>query len=136
VSVTEKVPEGIRYGSTKTNNRELPYKRRKSKMASKLNSFADSGKVWRKPVYWPSGARHKDSVILVWALALNYRNLRWRCQGKGTSVTCEADSTDAPSRDGVTGMSVEGPVMGLEQSGHVIQSCGLVNCMGRRIWSV
>jgi len=105
-------------------------------MASKLNSSADSGKVWREPVYWPSGARHKDSVILVRALALNYRNLRWRCKGKGPSVKGEADSTDAPSRGGVTGMSVEGLVMGLEQSGHVIQSCGLVNCVGRRVWSV
>ncbi|WP_211340444.1 hypothetical protein, partial [Prosthecochloris vibrioformis] len=28
VSVTEKVPYGIRYGSTKTNNRELPFNRR------------------------------------------------------------------------------------------------------------
>jgi len=30
VSVTEKVPYGIRYDSTKTNNRELPFKRRNS----------------------------------------------------------------------------------------------------------
>ncbi len=74
----------------------------KIKMTSKLKGVVNSGKVWRKPVYWPSGVRHKGSVILVRALVLNYRNLRWRCKGKGASVKSEADNTNAPSRDGAT----------------------------------
>jgi len=101
-------------------------------MTSKLSSIVGSKQAWRQPAYWPSGVRHKGSAILVRALALNYRNLRWRCQGKGASVKSEADSTDAPSRGGVTYKSNEGLVMRLEQRGHVIQSCNQINCLSRR----
>jgi len=106
------------------------------KMTSKLNGISGSGKVWRKPVYWPSGVRHKGSVILVRALVLNYGNLRWRCKGKGASVKSEADSTKAPSRGGTTCMSEEGLVMRLEQRGRVIWSYFYVNCANRRSVSV
>jgi len=105
-------------------------------MTSKLSRVIDSGKVWRKPVYWPSGVRHKGSVILVWALALNYRILRWRCKGKGTSVKSEADNTNAPSRGGATHTSNESIVMRLEQRSRVIWSYSHVNCANRRSFSV
>ncbi|ACF42744.1 hypothetical protein Ppha_2113 [Pelodictyon phaeoclathratiforme BU-1] len=108
----------------------------KIKMTSKLKGVVNSGKVWRKPVYWPSGVRHKGSVILVRALVLNYRNLRWRCKGKGASVKSEADNTNAPSRDGATRTSNESLVMRLEQRGRVIWSYSHVNCANRRSFSV
>ncbi len=122
--------------SGKNQERRTPvnYRKRveKIKMTSKLNGVFGSGKVWRQPVYWPSGVRHIGSVILVRALALNYGNLRWRCKGKGASVKSEADSTKAPSRGGTTRMSGEGLVMRLEQRGRVIWSYRYVNCANRR----
>jgi len=89
-------------------------------MTSKLSRVVDSGKVWRKPVYWPSGVRHKGSVTLVLALVLNYRNLHWRCKGKGASVKSEADNTNAPLRGGAICSSEEGLVMRLERRNRVI----------------
>ena len=106
-----------------------------SQMTSKLRSDVASGSVWRKPVYWPDGVRHRGGVILVWALALNCGNLRWRCKGKGASVKSEAESTEAPSRGGVICSSDESLVMRLERRDHVIQSNVKVNCISRRNFS-
>ena len=48
-------------------------------------------------------------------------NLAGDAKGKGTSsYHCEAESTDAPERDGLPRSSVEGSVMGLERRGWVI----------------
>lgn len=101
-------------------------------MTSKLRSDVASGSVWQKPVYWPDGVRHRGGVILVWALALNCGNLRWRCKGKGTSVKSEAENTEAPSRGGAICISDESLVMRPERRDRVIQSNGKVNCIGRR----
>jgi len=99
---------------------------------SKLKSDVASGSVRREPVYWPDGVRHRGGVILVRALTLNCGNLRWRCQGKGTSVKSKADSTEAPSRGGVICSSDEGLVMRLERRDHVIHVKRNVNCENRR----
>jgi hypothetical protein len=103
-----------------------------AKMTSKLRSDVASGSVWREPVYWPDGVRHRGGVILVRALALNCGNLRWRCKGKGTSVRSEAENTEAPSRDGAIRSSDENLVMRFERRDRVIQSNGKVNCGSRR----
>ena len=137
VSVTEKASEKVsgvnQRRRTNVNHRSSV---ESAEMTSKLRSDVASGSVWRKPVYWPSGVRHKGSVILVRALILNYRNLRWRCKGKGTSVKSEADNTNAPSRGGATHKSNESLVMRLEQRGRVIWSYSHVNCANRRSFSV
>jgi hypothetical protein len=36
------------------------------------------GPIWRKPVYWPGGTRHRGGVSLIWALMLNCGNLLQR----------------------------------------------------------
>lgn len=41
--------------------------------------------------------------------------------------TCEADSTDTPYRDGLTGSSEEASVMDVERSGQLIQLIELIN---------
>jgi len=97
-------------------------------MTSKLGGYVIPGLACTIPAYGTGGVRYRGSVSLVWAPMMNCGNLRRRWQGKGTSEKCEADSTDAPSRDGVTCSSDEVTVMAMERRGHVIQSCLLVNC--------
>ena len=133
VSVTEKASEKV---SGMNQRRRTTVNHRSSvesaEMTSKLRIYVASGAVWREPVYWPDGVRHRGGVILVWALALNCGNLRWRCKGKGTSVRSEAENTEAPSRDGVICSSEESLVMRQERRDHVIQSNVKVNCASRR----
>jgi hypothetical protein len=99
---------------------------------SKLDVYVNPGEVCSIPAYGTDGVRHRGSVSLVQVLMLNCGNLRLRCEGKDTSRKCKVDSTDAQPRGGVASSSVEFTVMVKEQSGHVIQSCGLVNCESRR----
>src|SRR4051794_41865208 len=63
------------------------------------------------PAYGPDGVRHRGGAILFQALALNCGNLRRRCQAKGPSRKSEADSSEAPPRDGAVRSSVETAVM-------------------------
>ncbi len=93
-----------------------------AQMTSKPGLDVTPGSAWRMPAYWPCGVRHRGSASLVRAPMLNCGNLRSRCQGKGTSANCEADSTDARSRDGATRSSDEVAVMVMERRGRVIQS--------------
>lgn len=133
VSVTEKASEKV---SGVNQRRRIKVNHRSSvesaEMTSKLRGDVASGLVWREPVYWPDGVRHRGGVILVWALALNCGNLRWRCKGKGTSVRSEAKNTEAPSRDGVIRSCEESLVMRPERRDRVTQSSGNVNCISRR----
>ena len=103
----------------------------KVKMTSKLGMDFALGSVRTVPADGPHGVRHRGSVILFWALSWNCGNLRWQCQGKGTSVKHEADNTDVPSRGGVAHSSVERAVMALERRGDIIQPKSLVNCESR-----
>ena len=72
------------------------------------------------PAYGPDDVRHRGGAILFQALALNCGNLRRRCQAKGPSPKGEADSSDAPSRDGAVRSSVETAVMAEERRDGVI----------------
>lgn len=94
---------------------------------SKPGFYVIPESVWRVPVYWPCGVRHRGSASSVQALALNCGNLRTRWKGKGTSILCEADSTNARSRDGATRSSDEVTVMVMERRGRVIESGVHVN---------
>jgi hypothetical protein len=103
-----------------------------TQMTSKPGSDVAPGLAQAKPAYGLRGVRHRGSVSVIRALMLNCGNLRRRCEGKGTSVKGKADSTDAPSRDGVTRSSVETAVMAVERRGRVIRSWNWANCAGRR----
>lgn len=59
---------------------------------------------------------------MIRALTLNYGNLQWRWQAKGTSQTGEADSSDAPPRNGATRSSDETAVMGVERRSCIISA--------------
>ena len=84
------------------------------------------------PADGPDGVRHRGSAILFQALTLNCGNLRRRCQAKGTSPKGEADSSDAPPRDGAARSSVETAVMAEERRGGIIrQAWGINRATGR-----
>lgn len=133
VSVTEKASvkvSGVNQRRRTTVNHRTSVET--DQTTSKPESDVAPGSVWREPVYWPDGVRHRGGVNLVWALAVNCGNLRWRCKGKGASVKSEAENTEAPSRGGAICSSDEGLVMRLERRDRVIQSSGRVNCLSRR----
>jgi RNA-directed DNA polymerase len=58
---------------------------------------------------------------------LNRGNLRRRCEAKGTSRQGEADSSDAPPRDGAARSSDEAAVTAAERRGGVIQQAWEIN---------
>jgi len=127
VSVTEKAPRGVRWET----GRRTPVNCRSSvennQETSKPAGLVTPGSVWPIPAYGPDGVRHRGSAILFQALTLNRGNLRRRCEAKGTSPKGEADSSDAPSRDGVTRSSVETAVMAGERRGGVIRRAWGIN---------
>jgi hypothetical protein len=127
VSVTEKVPLGIRYESERRTTVNCRSSVESAQMTSKPKSDVAPGLVWRLPAYCSSGVRRRGSVSLIQALSLNCGNLRRRCKAKGTSSQGEANSSDASSRGGAARSSVETVVMTVERRGCVIQSLNIVN---------
>jgi hypothetical protein len=107
-----------------------------AQMTSKPGSDVAPGLAGSKPAYASSGVRHRGSVSVIRALMLNCGNLRRRCEGKGTSLKGEADSTDAPPRGGATRSSVEAAVMVVERRGRIIRSGGWVNHVPRTTYHV
>lgn len=103
-----------------------------AKMTSKPGVDVNPGSAESIPVYGFSGVRHRGSANLILALMLNCGNLRQRCEEKGTSIDCEADSINALSRGGAIRSSDEAAVMVVERRGRVISSCRWGNCFGRR----
>jgi hypothetical protein len=132
VSVVEKASVDVRCGSRRRTTVNCRSSVESAQMTSKPGSDVAPGLAWTLPAYGPRGVRHRGSAILIRALTLNCGNLRWRCQGKGTSVKREADSTNAPSRGGATRSSVELPVIGRERRGCVIPSYSRVNWVTRK----
>jgi hypothetical protein len=98
-----------------------------TQMTSKPASDVAPGSVWTMPAYGPDDVRHRGGAILFQALALNCGNLRRRCQAKGPSPKGEADSSEAPPRDGAVRSSVETAVMAEEQRDGVIWRTGEIN---------
>ena len=134
VSVMEKVPEGIRYGSGRRTTVNCRSSVESTQMTSKPGSDVAPRSVWPIPAYGPSGVRHRGSVSLIRALTLNCGNLRWRCEAKGTSSKGEADSSDAPPRDGAARSSDEAAVMVVERRGCVIPPlCDVNRASGRSV---
>ena len=96
-------------------------------MTSKPVSDVAPESVWTMPAYVPDDVRHRGGAILFQALALNCGNLRRRCQAKGSSPKSEADSSEAPPRDGVVRSSVETAVTAGERRDGVIQRAWEIN---------
>src|SRR6476619_4961207 len=93
-------------------------------MTSKPAGCVAPGSVWTTPAYGPDDVRHRGSTILFQALTLNCGNLRRRWQAKGASPQGEAESSDAPPRDGAARSSV---VMAGERRGGVIRQAWRIN---------
>ena len=127
VSVTEKVPLGIRYESERRTTVNCRSSVENAQLTSKPASYVAPGLDWRLPAYCPDGVRRRGNVSLIQALSLNCGNLRSRCEAKGTSSQGEEDISDASSRGGAARSSVETVVMTGERRGCVIQSLNFVN---------
>src|SRR5215813_14854192 len=65
------------------------------------------GEAWRKPAYWPRGVRCIEGVTLIWALVRNLRTWPAMPREKAQGRQPEAESTDAPVRDGLLRSSDE-----------------------------
>ena len=128
VSVMEKAPEGVRCETGRRTTVNCRSSVETAQKTSKLESDVAPGSVWPLPAYGPDGVRHRGSVILIRALMLNYGNLRWRWQAKGTSSQGKADNSNAPPRDGAVRSSDEAAVMVVERRGCVIPA---LNCANR-----
>ena len=84
----------------------------------------------RWPDYGPDGIRHGGGVTLGLALARNVGTCRPDADAKGDAQmggTQESKSTDAGHRDGAVRNRDEGPVMGLDQRGCIVQLSPEVN---------
>lgn len=134
VSVMEKAPEGVRYGSGRRTTVNCRSSVETTQMTSKPGSDVASRSVWPLPAYGPGGVRHRGSVSLIRALTLNCGNLRWRCEAKGTSSKGETDSSDVPPRDGAARSSDEAAVMVVERRGCIIPAlCNVNRASGRSV---
>ena len=70
----------------------------------------------------PNGIRHEGGVNLSQAFAWNMGTCRFDAKGEiQAGGPRKNESTDAERRGGATRSSVEGPVMGLERRGCVVQ---------------
>ena len=127
VSVTEKAPRGVRWETGRRTTVNCRSSVESAQTTSKPVSDVAPGSVWPIPAYGPGGVRHRGSAILFQALTLNRGNLRRRCEAKGTSRQGEADSSDAPPRDGAARSSDEAAVTVVERRGGVIQRAWGIN---------
>jgi hypothetical protein len=127
VSVTEKAPRGVRCGTGRRTQVNCRSSVESAQTTSKAGSDVAPRLVWTGPAYGPDGVRHRGSASLFRALTLNCGNLRRRWQAKGASSKGEADSSDAPSRDGAARSSDEAAVMAAERRGGVTQGQGEAN---------
>ena len=127
VSVTEKAPRGVRWETGRRTSVNRRSSVESAQTTSKPVSHVAPGSVWTMPAYGPDGVRHRGGAILFQALALNCGNLRRRCQAKGPSLKSEADSSEAPPRDGAVRSSVETAVMAGERRDGVIWRAWEIN---------
>ena len=132
VSVTEKASQGVRCGTGRRTHVNCRSSVESAQTTSKAESDVAPRSAWTGPAYGPGGVRHRGSAILLPALMLNCGNLRRRCEAKGTSPKGEADSSNAPSRDGAARSSDEAAVMAAEQRGGVILGEGNANRVSGR----
>ena len=102
--------------------RKVPWRRRNQERVSLL------GQGWEVPDDGPTGVRHEGGVTVIRASIRNVRTCRSDVKGDiQAGGPCEDQSTDAGHRGGATRSSDEGPVMGLERRGCVVQLWTEVN---------
>src|SRR5215468_11292247 len=65
------------------------------------SSTTTPGEARRKPAYWPRGVRCIEGVTLIRALVRNLRTWPAMPREKAQGRQSEAESTDAPVRDGL-----------------------------------
>ncbi len=82
-----------------------------------------------RALMWNSGTCRPDGTAGQWR-GVGLRLVVWSENPK--QQICEGESSDAGHRGGPTRSSCEGPVMGLERRGRVVQACLAVNreCVG------
>ena len=79
-------------------------------------------KSGRRPDFCPDGIRHEGGVTLNQASVWNAGTCRPDAKGEiQVGGPYEGESTDAGHRGGATRSSDEGPVMGLERRGRIVQ---------------
>ena len=75
-----------------------------------------------RPDFCPGGIRHEGGVTLNQAFVWNAGTCRYDVKGKTQAGgPCEGEITEAGHRGGAARSSGEGPVMGLERRGCVVQ---------------
>ena len=85
-------------------------------------------KLVGEPADCPSGVRHKSGVTLIQTLVWNVGTCRPDVKGEAQMRGHhKGESTDAGHRGGLTLISVEVSVMGMERRGWIIWSYFLVN---------
>ena len=81
-----------------------------------------------RPDFCPDGIRHEGGVTLLQAFMRNAGTCRPDAKGEiQVGGPYEGESTDAGHRGGAARSSGEGPVMGLERRGCVVQLCREAN---------
>jgi hypothetical protein len=123
IGVTEKASKRRQIGDREATNSVLCRSSVENRQkTSKPMGSVTPGSVWTTPAYGPHDVRHRGSAALFQALTLNCGNLRRRCQANGTSPeNGEADSSNAPPRDGAARSSVDPVVM---EGGEGVASSG------------
>jgi hypothetical protein len=118
----------------KANTSEPPLKCRKNyRWRQNWGVDVAPGQAWRKPAYWPDGARHRGGVSLIRALTLNCGNLSQRCsRERHKRRPREAESIDALHRGGQARSSHEAAVMVVERRGLATRRCFTRQLVARR----
>ncbi len=76
----------------------------------------------RRPVYCPGGIRHEGGVTVIQALVRNVGTCRSDAKGEvRVGGPHKDESTDAERRGGAVRSRDEGPVMGLDRRGCIVQ---------------
>jgi hypothetical protein len=89
------------------------------------------GQGWEGPVYCPVGVRYEGGVTLIQALVGNVGTCRPDVKGEAQADGLrKGQRTDAGHRGGAVRSRDEGPVMGLDRRGGVVQLCLVGNPQG------
>ena len=90
--------------------------------------FVNPGSVWGLPVYCPHGVRHEGSMTLLWAFVRNVGTCGSNAKEEPQiGSPHKSKSTETEHRGGGVRSREEGPVMGLDRRGSIVQGCSVAN---------
>ena len=119
-----------------TNTVEPLIKCRKRRNVIKTRGVVNLGKVWKVPVYCPSGSRHRGDVNSISGLCMEpWEPVAVMKRERYKQRTCKIDSTNEQHRDGQIRSSDEAVVITAERRDLVNQSCEYTNRKGKRVQS-